>query len=124
MSLVYNLVTQQDAANNIQIAIGMKHDSTSMNSIAALTMAFLPGTFTASILGAGIFSAIAGGQNVRVSSLWWLWVVITIPLTIVVVICWWWYGKRKTALERIAKYSGTAEAASIPEQRTFSTGAV
>ena len=47
MSLVYNLVTQQDAANNFQIATDMKHDSTSMNSIAALTMAFLPGTFTA-----------------------------------------------------------------------------
>jgi len=47
MSLVYNLVTQQDAANNIQIAADMKRDSTSMNAIAALTMVFLPGTFTA-----------------------------------------------------------------------------
>lgn len=47
MILVHNLVTQQDAANNFQIATDMKRDSTSMNSIAALTMAFLPGTFTA-----------------------------------------------------------------------------
>lgn len=47
MSLVYNLVTQQDAANNISIAADMKRDSTSMNAIAALTMVFLPGTFTA-----------------------------------------------------------------------------
>ena len=46
MSLVYNLVTQQDAANNMEISVAMKKDSASMNAIAALTMAFLPGTFT------------------------------------------------------------------------------
>ena len=46
MSLVFNLVTQQDAANNIGIAKEMKRDSSSMNGIALLTMVFLPGTFT------------------------------------------------------------------------------
>ncbi len=46
MSLVFNLVTQQDAANNIMISKEMKRDSSSMNGIALLTMIFLPGTFT------------------------------------------------------------------------------
>ncbi|MCJ1230832.1 hypothetical protein MMC12_007506, partial [Toensbergia leucococca] len=46
MSLVFNLVTQQDAANNIEIAKDMRKDSSSMNGIALLTMVFLPGTFT------------------------------------------------------------------------------
>ena len=46
MNLVFNLVTQQDAANNIEIAKEMKKDSSSMNGIALLTMIFLPGTFT------------------------------------------------------------------------------
>ena len=46
MNLVYNLVTQQDAANNIQLGSDMKRDSTSMNSTTVLTMVFLPGTFT------------------------------------------------------------------------------
>ena len=46
MSLVFNLVTQQDAANNIEISKSMKKDSSSMNGIALLTMVFLPGTFT------------------------------------------------------------------------------
>lgn len=46
MSLVFNLVTQQDAANNIGIAKEMKRDSSSMNGIALLTMVFLPGTLT------------------------------------------------------------------------------
>jgi hypothetical protein len=47
MTLVYNLVTQQDAINNFNLAVNMKRDSASMNSIAALTMIFLPGSFTA-----------------------------------------------------------------------------
>ena len=46
MNLVFNLVTQQDAANNIEIAKDMRRDSSSMNGIALLTMLFLPGTFT------------------------------------------------------------------------------
>ncbi|KAK8214794.1 hypothetical protein M8818_002377 [Zalaria obscura] len=40
MSLVFNLVTQQDAANNISIVQEMKKNSSSMNAIAALTMFF------------------------------------------------------------------------------------
>lgn len=47
MSLVYSLVSQQNAANNMLIAEDMKRDSSSMNVIAALTMFFLPGTFIA-----------------------------------------------------------------------------
>jgi hypothetical protein len=114
MVLVYNLVTQQDAASNIQLAASMKRDSTSMNAIAALTMVFLPGTFiavsssgfqdelnsgiltfvTQTILSAG--SATGGGDNNGFESIsvWWLWAAITVPLTLVVMSCWWLYKKR------------------------------
>ncbi|KAL3473601.1 hypothetical protein BJX99DRAFT_261135 [Aspergillus californicus] len=95
MALVYNLVTQQDAASNIQIAASMKRDSTSMNAIAAMTMTFLPGTFIATILDAGIFWAAENSLSIHVSGLWWLWVVLTVPLTIIVIVCWWWYKKVK-----------------------------
>ncbi|KAF2835313.1 hypothetical protein M501DRAFT_962762 [Patellaria atrata CBS 101060] len=95
MSLVYNLVTQEDAANNIRLSHEMKRDSTSMNAIAGLTMVFLPGTFTATVLGAGIFSAVAGTNNVRVSGIWWLWIVLTVPLTLIVMACWWYYKYTK-----------------------------
>ncbi|EXJ70675.1 uncharacterized protein A1O5_05665 [Cladophialophora psammophila CBS 110553] len=80
MSLVYNLVTQQDAVNNFQIAAAMKQDSTSMNSISSLTMAFLPGTFTASVIGGGILEANSGSRIIRVTALLWLWAAITVPL--------------------------------------------
>jgi hypothetical protein len=42
MSVVFNLVIQQDTANSIDT----KRDNTSMNAITALTMVFLPGAFT------------------------------------------------------------------------------
>lgn len=32
---------------------------------------------------------------VRVSSLWWLWIVITIPVTGLTITCWWLYKKHK-----------------------------
>jgi hypothetical protein len=89
MSLVYNLVTQQDAANNIQISHSMKQDSTSMNAIAALTMVFLPGTFAGTLVGAGVFG---GAIQEKV---WLIWAAITIPLTLLVMLCWWLYQKTK-----------------------------
>lgn len=89
MSLVYSLVTQDDAANNIQISHDMKQDSTSMNAIAALTMVFLPGTFVATVVDANIF-----GDNAKEKA-WLVWVTVTVPLTIVVMICWWLYKKFK-----------------------------
>jgi hypothetical protein len=89
MSLVYNLVTQQDASNNMQIAHSMKQDSTSMNAIAALTMVFLPGTFAGTVVGAGVF-----GGAIK-ETVWLIWVAITLPLTIGVMIGWWWYKKSK-----------------------------
>ncbi|KAL9082249.1 MAG: hypothetical protein Q9165_008924 [Trypethelium subeluteriae] len=95
MSLVYNLVTQRDAANNIEMTADMKRDSTSMNAIAALTMVFLPGTFTASIMSAGIFSSVAHSRSISVSGIWWLWLAITLPLTVIVMVCWWIYKRRK-----------------------------
>ncbi|KAL3711275.1 hypothetical protein TMatcc_005073 [Talaromyces marneffei ATCC 18224] len=103
MSLVFNLVTQQDAANSIEIAADTKRDSTSMNAIAALTMVFLPGTFTATILGAGIFSASTNGNGIRVSNLWWLWIAFTVPLTLGIMLGWWYYRKKEKKIEENAR---------------------
>jgi hypothetical protein len=44
---VFNMVTQQDSAVNVDIAYKTSKDSSSMHSITILTMVFLPGTFVA-----------------------------------------------------------------------------
>ena len=47
MNLISHLNAQEHTLNTIQIAAETKRDSTSMTSIALLTMVFLHGTFTA-----------------------------------------------------------------------------
>ncbi|KAF1916960.1 hypothetical protein BDU57DRAFT_251317 [Ampelomyces quisqualis] len=95
MNLVFHFGQQTDNLNNIELSADMKRDSTSMNAIAGLTMIFLPGTFTASVLSSGIFKSEAGARGFQVTGLWWLWLVITLPITLITVLSWWFYRKRK-----------------------------
>lgn len=115
-SLVYSLVTQQDAANNIQIARSMKEDSTSMTSIAVLTMAFLPGTFVATVVDAEIFGASVNDKA------WLIWLTITVPLTLAVMICWWIYQKSKEPKSTVTSTSNDKDnPGSIIEGRRISS---
>jgi hypothetical protein len=50
-----------------------------MKIIAALTMVFLPGTFLSSVFG------MTSLENAR----WWLYVALTLPLTLFVILMWW-----------------------------------
>lgn len=77
---VYNLVTQQDAFTSTTIASAAKADGNSMKVIAALTMVFLPGTFLSSVFGMSM---------IKDSVPWWLYVALTLPLTILVFAVWW-----------------------------------
>jgi hypothetical protein len=96
MNLLFHITTQQDALNNIEISTDMKRDSTSMNAIAGLTMVFLPGTFTASVLSTSIFESTPGARSpITVTGLWWVWLVITIPITAITIFCWWKYRTSK-----------------------------
>lgn len=47
MGLVFNVVVQLDSLTNVDIGLKMKKDSSSMNTIATLTMLFLPATAVA-----------------------------------------------------------------------------
>lgn len=56
-----------------------------MKTIAAITMIFLPGTFVSSVFGLPFFH----------DSDWWLYIVITLPLTVLVIVIWWvWISRR------------------------------
>ncbi|OAG14043.1 hypothetical protein CC77DRAFT_1035879 [Alternaria alternata] len=89
MNLISHLNAQEHTLNTIQIAAETKRDSTSMTSIALLTMVFLPGTFTAIVLSAGIFQLTPNTTSFEVTGLWWLWVVTTVPITFIAVACWY-----------------------------------
>lgn len=91
---VFNLVNQHDsqvnatiATESASIAREARSDSSSMKTIAALTMVFLPGTYIAAIFGMNLFNYSAG--TIHVSAHWWLYVAITIPMTILTIGTWW-----------------------------------
>ncbi|KAJ7866098.1 hypothetical protein B0H14DRAFT_3084268 [Mycena olivaceomarginata] len=96
MGLVYNLVTQDDAANNISLATDMRGDSASMTAIALLTMLFCrQHSPRYTILGAGIFNpAAANSSTIEVTNFWWFWLVLTVPLTVLTVVSWGVYHRK------------------------------
>ncbi|KIW08396.1 uncharacterized protein PV09_01308 [Verruconis gallopava] len=79
MNLVYNLVTQQDAASSNATALLAQADGNAMKAIAALTMVFLPATFMATFYGMSLM------QKATWKSYW----IVTSLLTLVVLLIWW-----------------------------------
>ena len=106
---VDNLIAQGDARANLAIAqqsrliaIDTKRDSIAMKTIAALTMVFLPGTFVATIISMVFFQVEQDDKHaLKVSPNWWLYVAVTIPLTVAVLIAWiiWLRWKVRSKVE-------------------------
>ena len=106
MSAIYNLIAQKDSniglrlANHSRtLAVESKRDSSSMKTIAAVTMAFLPGTFVSSFFAMPMFDwNKPPGSNVNTHTFWIYWTV-TIPLTVSVFLLWWAWFRLKTVRE-------------------------
>ncbi|OCL06824.1 hypothetical protein AOQ84DRAFT_410114 [Glonium stellatum] len=95
LKVLYNLMQQRDSriSQNIveqstKIAVASKRDSSAMKAIAVLTMLFLPGTAVASIFSMGSFFSAADNSRVAVSSQFWLYWAVVLPLTGVVLTVW------------------------------------
>ncbi|KAL8933822.1 MAG: hypothetical protein Q9216_006197 [Gyalolechia sp. 2 TL-2023] len=107
LSVVANLIAQNDSRTNIaiaeasrRIAFETKRDSDAMKTIAALTMVYLPATFVATLFGMVFFSTESiSASGFQVNPLWWIYLVVTIPLTMLTVGVWlgWlrWVRRRR-----------------------------
>lgn len=90
MNLVFNLVTQQDSETNTAIARDTKDDNASMKIIALLTMLFLPATAVSGFFSMAFFVPKPDG-SFELSRMW-LFVAVTLPLTLATLSLWWlWY---------------------------------
>lgn len=106
MSAIYNLIAQKDSnvglrlANHSRtLAIESKRDSSSMKTIATVTMAFLPGTFVSSFFAMPMFDwNKPPGDNVNSRTFWIYWAV-TVPLTVSVFLLWGVWFRFKNARE-------------------------
>ncbi|KAI0863626.1 hypothetical protein F4860DRAFT_44121 [Xylaria cubensis] len=99
-TVVYALMTQADARINInlakaskELAAATKRDSSSMKSIAIMTMLFLPGTYFAALWA--VPSLKWGQPDVIQPDFWWYW-VFTGPSTLLIFAIW--FGLHKWGL--------------------------
>ena len=90
---MFNIIYQNDTLSTLEIArdsktlaLATQRDSTSMKTLAVVTMVFLPGTFTASIFAMPLFDWDAQG-NVAKPKLY-VYFAVTLPLTMVTFGIW------------------------------------
>ncbi|QDS73994.1 hypothetical protein FKW77_008635 [Venturia effusa] len=85
--------TQREiAALSARIAEQTQRDSSSMITIAAVTMLFLPGTFVSAILSTTFFDY--GRDGLAVSGQWWILPAATFPLMVLVFGVWLAWQRR------------------------------
>ncbi|PVH73623.1 hypothetical protein DL98DRAFT_519816 [Cadophora sp. DSE1049] len=103
IGLLYNLTANRDSMASLKIAeesTNIAHetrkDSMAMKTIATLTMLYLPASFVCSLFGTNFFALDTDGESQRsfvVSGLWWLLVVVAVPVTLVTFGVWLWWMK-------------------------------
>ncbi|KAH0558359.1 hypothetical protein GP486_004982 [Trichoglossum hirsutum] len=87
-----NKVNISVARDSRWIASVSRRDSSAMKTIAVLTLIFLPGTVIASIFSSNMFDFRSADGPV-VSSKFWVYWAVTLPLTVGVLLVWivWYY---------------------------------
>lgn len=82
---IFNLLARGDAHTTISIARATMHDSTSMKTIAVMTMGFLPATFWAALFSV---PSLHWDEPTVISTRFWVYWAFTIPTTISVFLAW------------------------------------
>jgi Mg2+ and Co2+ transporter CorA len=105
LSKLLNMAAINQSDYTAEIAFETRRDSAAMKTIAVLTIVFLPGTFVATILSMDMFQwQPDDGGPATVSRLFWVYWVITIPLTAIVLAGWLiWTRKSVGKLRRFGE---------------------
>ena len=93
---LFNLITRQETRLSISVAqdsrtlaSATKDDSTAMKTLAAVTVIFLPGTFVAALFSMPLFRwDIHKVGHSAISKQFWIYWVVTLPLTLVTMGLW------------------------------------
>jgi hypothetical protein len=100
---LFNLIARQDVNASIElakdsrtIALAAKNDSSSMKTIAVMTMLFLPATFFAALFSTPMLDW-HGPQIIQPR--FWIYWAFTLPCTTLVLISWYFISKRQKAQE-------------------------
>ncbi|ERF76443.1 hypothetical protein EPUS_07323 [Endocarpon pusillum Z07020] len=91
LSVMFNLINQNDATTSLQIASSAKDNSASMKVVALMTIFFLPRTFFATLFAV---PTLTWSEDVVVSSRFWIYWAFTLPCTLLLVALYkgWGWG--------------------------------
>ncbi|KAM7220645.1 hypothetical protein V8F06_004049 [Rhypophila decipiens] len=84
-NVLFALLTHSDADASILLAAATKRDSSSMKTIAVMTMVFLPATFFAALFS---MPTLQWDQNQVMQDKFWVYWAFTIPVTVAVFVVW------------------------------------
>ncbi|RYP19075.1 hypothetical protein DL765_003571 [Monosporascus sp. GIB2] len=104
-TVVFHLMSHEDANASASIAAASKdlaeatrRDSSSMKTIAIMTMVFLPGTFFAALFAV---PSLQWDQPTVVSDRFWVYWALTIPSTVAVLLIWAYWEDRSSTRKQI-----------------------
>ena len=80
-----------------------------MKTLAAVTVAFLPGTFVAAIFALPLVNWNAAGGDIIVSTRFWVYWAVTIPLTVLTLLVWALWTRRQARTHRISEEKAREE---------------
>ena len=101
----------QIARASTTIALESRRDASSMKTIAAVTMSFLPGTFVSSCFAMPLFNWDGRGGGGVVNPRIWVYWAVTIPLTLLTFFVWWAWFRYRNKREIAAKVEGLEDIA-------------
>ncbi|KAK5166241.1 uncharacterized protein LTR77_008502 [Saxophila tyrrhenica] len=99
---LYTLMQQHDSRTNIEIATQTKRDSSAMKTLSLVSVIFLPLTAVASVFSMDPFVSrdASEGSRVIVSSQFWIYWAVVIPLTSMILCAWVVWINREQLLSR------------------------
>lgn len=107
---LFNLIAQKEAKVGIAVAedsrtlaSASKEDATAMKTLAAVTVAFLPGTFVAAFFAMPLFQWDAASDGMVVSKRFWVYWAVTIPLTVLTLVVWVLWTRRQAKVHRVSE---------------------
>ncbi|PIG79176.1 hypothetical protein AARAC_008529, partial [Aspergillus arachidicola] len=97
INLAFNIVSQRNNEASVQMAKSAMVDNTMMKTVAIVSLVYLPGTFVSGIFGMNFFNFDTNESGTMMWSLpnnFWLYWLVTIPLTLTTMAVWLlWFNR-------------------------------
>jgi len=91
IQLSFNALVSADSRETIKIGHSTRIDSAAMKTVAFVTTAFLPATFISAVFSMSFFDFNSDEGKWLVSQKFWIYWVVTIPVTVISVSMWFFF---------------------------------